>query len=58
LCDEKLEVHSNFAHFERIEVIVISNNITIMILEAMDNYGTLTNEDDIQVDFALNAMEM
>jgi len=36
--------------FERIEVIVISNNITTMILEAMDNYGTLTNEDDIQVD--------
>jgi hypothetical protein len=36
--------------FERIEVIVISNNNTIMILEAMDNYGTLTNEDDIQVD--------
>jgi hypothetical protein len=36
--------------FERIEVIIISNNIIIMILEAMDNYGTLTNEDDIQVD--------
>jgi hypothetical protein len=31
-------------------MIVISNNITTMILEAMDNYGTLTNEDDIQVD--------
>ncbi len=36
--------------FEKIEVIIISNNIIIMILEAMDNYGTLTNEDDIQVD--------
>jgi hypothetical protein len=31
-------------------MIVILNNIITMILEAMENYGTLTNEDDIQVD--------
>jgi hypothetical protein len=36
--------------FEKIDVIVISNNITIMILEAIDNYGTPTNKDDLQVD--------
>jgi hypothetical protein len=31
-------------------MIVILNYIINMILEAMENYGTLTNEDDIQVD--------
>jgi hypothetical protein len=31
-------------------MIIILNNIITMILEAMENYGTLTNEDDIQVD--------
>ncbi len=36
--------------FEKIKMIVILNNIITMILEAMENYGTLTNEDDIQVD--------
>jgi hypothetical protein len=42
--DEKLETNSNFVTLEKVEMGVTSNNIKVVILNAMGGYGGFTDE--------------